>query len=61
MQAATDLGGYHKEGVDWLVGTSLTLRPSFETRPLPAYREIVPAFIRMNERPVVAPRWAPLG
>ena len=30
VQAATDLGGYHKEGVNWLVGTYLTLRPGFE-------------------------------
>ena len=30
MQAAPDLGGYNKEGVGWLIGTYLALRPSFE-------------------------------
>ncbi len=29
-QAAADLGGYRREGVDWLIGAYLTLRPSFE-------------------------------
>ena len=30
VQAAADLGGYRKEGVDWLTGTYLTIRPSFD-------------------------------
>ncbi|MBO9713300.1 MAG: helix-turn-helix transcriptional regulator [Sphingomonas sp.] len=30
-QAAADLGAYRREGVDWLIGSYLTLRPSFET------------------------------
>jgi transcriptional regulator with XRE-family HTH domain len=29
-QAAAELGGYRREGVEWLCGTYLTLRPSFE-------------------------------
>lgn len=29
-QASKELGAYRREGVDWLVGTYLTLRPSFE-------------------------------
>ena len=28
--ASAELGAYRREGVDWLVGTYLTLRPSFE-------------------------------
>lgn len=31
-QASADLGAYRREGVDWLIGTYLTLRPSFEHR-----------------------------
>jgi len=29
-QAAAELGAYRREGVEWLIGTYLTLRPSFE-------------------------------
>jgi transcriptional regulator with XRE-family HTH domain len=29
-QASAELGAYRREGVDWLIGTYLTLRPSFE-------------------------------
>ncbi|MCW3848868.1 helix-turn-helix domain-containing protein [Sphingomonas sp. LB-2] len=29
-QAAAELGAYRREGVEWLVGSYLTLRPSFE-------------------------------
>ena len=29
-QACAELGAYRREGVDWLIGTYLTLRPSFE-------------------------------
>jgi len=29
-QAAAELGAYRREGVDWLIGSYLTLRPSFE-------------------------------
>ena len=29
-QASADLGAYRREGVDWLIGSYLTLRPSFE-------------------------------
>ncbi len=30
QQAAADLGAYRREGVDWLIGTYLTLRSSFD-------------------------------
>ena len=29
-QASAELGAYRREGVDWLIGSYLTLRPSFE-------------------------------
>lgn len=29
-QASADLGAYRREGVEWLIGSYLTLRPSFE-------------------------------
>src|SRR6187551_3097492 len=29
-QASAELGAYRREGVDWLIGAYLTLRPSFE-------------------------------
>lgn len=42
-RASAELGAYRREGVDWLIGTYLTLRPSFD-RPGAVYAYLIEIF-----------------
>jgi len=66
-QASAELGAYRREGVDWLIGSYLTLRPSFE-HPGAVYAYLTEIFwdddaghLRFSEKQRLDARFAQKG